>query len=247
MLSVSDVRTNYGPIQALKGVSLDVKQGEVVALIGANGAGKTTLLKTICGVLSPRTGQIVYEGTRVEGKEPSRLSGRGLVMIPEGRGILTRMSVYENLLLGAYNRKASSAVVARDIDGILDRFPILAQRKNKSASVLSGGEQQMLAIGRAMVSKPKLLLMDEPSLGLAPLVVQEVFAIINRLQEEGITILLVEQNAKQALQVADRAYVLETGRIVLSGSSDELLLSPEIQKAYLGGRRQNGSARPSVS
>lgn len=236
MLVVSDVRTSYGPIEALKGVSLEVAQGEVVALIGANGAGKSTLLKTICGVLAPKSGEVLYEGARIEGSEPSTLCARGLVLVPEGRGILTRMSVYENLLLGAYNRKATSSEVARDIDEVLARFPVLAQRKNKPASVLSGGEQQMLAIGRALVAKPKLLLMDEPSLGLAPLLVQEVFEIVWHLQEAGLTILLVEQNARQALQVADRAYVLETGRIVLSGDSEALLESPDVQKAYLGGR-----------
>ena len=244
MLAVSDVRTNYGPIQALKGVSLEVKRGEVVAVIGPNGAGKSTLLKTICGVLAPGAGQVVYEGTRIEGKEPAVLCSRGLVLVPEGRGIFARMSVYENLLLGVYNRRASSADIARDIEGVLTRFPVLAERRNKPASVLSGGEQQMLAVGRALVAKPKLLLMDEPSLGLAPLLVQHVFDIILELQEEGLTILLVEQNAKQALQVADRAYVLETGRVVFSGDAEELLLSQEVQKAYLGGRRGDGSGIP---
>ena len=244
MLAVSDVRTNYGPIQALKGVSLEVKRGEVVAVIGPNGAGKSTLLKTICGVLAPGAGQVVYEGTRIEGKEPAVLCSRGLVLVPEGRGIFARMSVYENLLLGVYNRRASSADIARDIEGVLTRFPVLAERRNKPASVLSGGEQQMLAVGRALVAKPKLLLMDEPSLGLAPLLVQHVFDIILELQEEGLTILLVEQNAKQALQVADRAYVLETGRVVFSGDAEDLLLSQEVQKAYLGGRRGDGSGIP---
>lgn len=239
LLVVNDVRTNYGPIEALKGVSLDVKQGEVVALIGANGAGKSTLLKTICGILKPKAGQILYEDTRIDGREPSALSARGLVLVPEGRGILTRLSVYENLLLGACNRKASSGEVDRDIDVVLARFPVLAQRRHKPASVLSGGEQQMLAIGRALVSKPKLLLLDEPSLGLAPLLVHQVFEIVWSLPDDGLTVLLVEQNAKQALQVADRAYVLETGKIVLSGDSDELLESPDVQKAYLGGRRSN--------
>ncbi|MCL5962221.1 MAG: ABC transporter ATP-binding protein [Chloroflexi bacterium] len=243
MLGVSDIRTNYGPIQALKGVSMEVRQGEVVALIGANGAGKTTLLKTVCGILAPKSGQVQFEGARVDGKEPSTLFARGLVLVPEGRGIFTRMSVYENLLLGAYNRNDSSQQIADDIERMLTRFPILRQRRTQSASVLSGGEQQMLAIARALVAKPKLLLMDEPSLGLAPLIVQQIFQIVLELRDEGITILLVEQNAKQALQVADRGYVLETGKMVLSGAAEELLRSTEVQKAYLGGQRNGGNGR----
>ncbi|TAK35611.1 MAG: ABC transporter ATP-binding protein [Chloroflexota bacterium] len=236
MLALSDLTTNYGRIAALKGVSLEVKEGEVVALIGANGAGKTTLLKTVCGIVSPASGEILFQGAHIGGKDPSDLYSRGMALIPEGRGILTTMTVRDNLLLGFYNRKASSAEIARDMDEMLTRFPVLRDRIDQSASVLSGGEQQMLAISRALLARPKLLLMDEPSLGLAPLVVQQVFETVLDLQREGLTILLVEQNAKQALQVSDRAYVLETGKIVLSGEAEALLTSPDVQKAYIGGR-----------
>ena len=234
MLRILDIHVNYGAIRALKGVSLEVNEGEVVALIGANGAGKSTLLRTISGVLRPLSGDITFEGRSVRGMAEDRVVRLGLLQVQEGRGILTRMTVQENLEMGAYCR-SDRAVIRQDLDLIFDKFPVLKQRRKQFGATLSGGEQQMLAIGRALMARPKLLMLDEPSLGLAPMLVNEIFRIITDFKREGRTILLVEQNAKKALQCADRGYVLETGSIVLTGSGEALLGSEAVQAAYLGG------------
>ena len=231
---MSNLEAGYGRIQVLKGVSLEVGTGEIITLIGANGAGKTTLMKTICGLLMPGAGTIEYDGIRIELKSSAARVRRGLVLVPEGRHILRHMTVYENLLMGAYARPDQSAVKT-DIEEVFHRFPLLAERRHLSADVLSGGEQQMMAIGRALLSRPKLLMLDEPSLGLSPILVGEIFSIITDLHRAGITILLVEQNALKALQVADRGYVMETGRIVMSDSSQNLMKSEALRDAYLGG------------
>jgi len=234
MLRVTDVQVNYGAIRALKGVSLEVNAGEVVALIGANGAGKSTLLRTISGVLRPLAGDITFEGRSVRAMPEDHIVRLGLLQVQEGRGILTRMTVQENLDMGAYCR-SDTAAIKRDMDSIFEKFPVLRDRRKQFGATLSGGEQQMLAIGRALMARPKLLMLDEPSLGLAPMLVNEIFRIIMDLKREGRTILLVEQNAKKALQCADRGYVLETGTMVLMGSGEALLNSAEVQAAYLGG------------
>jgi len=234
LLRVLNLEAGYGRIRGLKGVCLEIEEGEIITLIGANGAGKTTLMKTICGVLSPSSGSIEYDGTPIQRKSPSARVKKGLVLVPEGRRILRRMTVNENLLMGAYARSDRSGV-KRDLEGVFNRFPLLAQRRHLSADVLSGGEQQMLAIGRALLSHPRLLMMDEPSLGLSPLLVEETFSIITDLHQSGITILLVEQNALKALQVADRGYVMETGEIVMADSAQGLLSSDMLRDAYLGG------------
>jgi branched-chain amino acid transport system ATP-binding protein len=234
MLSVLDIHVNYGAIRALKGISLEVNEGEVVALIGANGAGKSTLLRTISGVLRPLSGDITFEGRSVRGMAEDRVVRLGLLQVQEGRGILTRMTVQENLEMGAYCR-SDKAEIRQDLDMIFEKFPVLRQRRKQFGATLSGGEQQMLAIGRALMARPKLLMLDEPSLGLAPMLVNEIFRIITDFKREGRTILLVEQNAKKALQCADRGYVLETGSIVLTGSGETLLNSEAVQAAYLGG------------
>lgn len=234
MLHVENLNVHYGVIHALKGVSIDVPQGKIVSLIGSNGAGKTTLLRTISGLIKPTSGSIIFEGNDIVSVAPAQLPTQGLVHVPEGRRIFSGLTVMENLQMGAYLRKDKSGV-KQDLENVFKRFDILYKRRNQDASTLSGGEQQMLAISRALMAKPRLLLLDEPSMGLAPLLVKEIFNIIREINEQGTTILLVEQNAMQALKIADWAYVLETGSIVLGGTGEELLNSPEIQKVYLGG------------
>lgn len=234
MLKILNLKAGYGSIQVLRGVSLEIEEGEVVTLIGANGAGKSTLMKTLCGILSPSAGTIEYQETRIDRKSPTARVKQGLVLVPEGRSILQRMTVYENLLMGAYARSDQSAIKA-DLEKVFSRYPLLAARKDLSANVLSGGEQQMLAIGRALLSRPRLLMLDEPSLGLSPLMVRDIFSIITDLHQSGITIFLVEQNAQKALQLADRGYVMETGMIVMSDTAQNLLGSKELREAYLGG------------
>ena len=223
MLEVRDLHVHYGSIRAVKGISLEVKEGEVVALIGANGAGKTTLLNAISGFLRPRQGMIRFQGKDIQGLPPNIVVSRGIVQVPEGRSILTQMTVMENLEMGAYLRN-DAPEVRRDLDKILQRFPRLRERKNQLGGTLSGGEQQMLAIGRALMAKPKILLLDEPSMGLSPLMVKEVFQIIRDIKTAGTTLLLVEQNARMALREADRGYVLENGSIVLQESAEEASL-----------------------
>jgi branched-chain amino acid transport system ATP-binding protein len=235
LLAVKDLCAGYGPITVLKGVYLEVHPGEIVALIGANGAGKSTLLRTISGVIKPAQGSVEFVGEPIQRLREDKIVQRGIVQVQEGRGILSRMTVLENLELGAFTR-ADYEGISADLNRVFEKFPILRQRQHQLGGTLSGGEQQMLAIGRALMARPKLLLMDEPSLGLAPFLVREIFRIIMDLKQEGRTILLVEQNARKALQCADRAYVMETGRIVLEGRGEELLHSPEVQQAYLGGR-----------
>jgi branched-chain amino acid transport system ATP-binding protein len=234
MLAIAGLRSGYGKIEVLHGVDLTVAPGQIVALIGANGAGKTTLLKTISGLIRPAAGTIAFAGEDIAGRPAHRIVGLGISHVPEGRAVLKRMSVLDNLRMGAYVRTDSE--IARDIDAVMARFPALAERRHHLAATLSGGEQQMLAIGRALVARPRLLLMDEPSLGLAPRLVTRIFLTLRELREEGKTILLVEQNARQALQVADYAYVMERGRIVLSGTGESLLNTPEVQRTYLGQR-----------
>ena len=235
MLRVSDVQVGYGAIRALRGVSLEVMEGEVVALIGANGAGKSTLLRTISGVLRPSSGDVLFEGKSICGMAEDKIVRLGILQVQEGRGILTRMTVQENLEMGAY-RRSNRAGIRHDMEMLFDKFPILRDRRKQFGATLSGGEQQMLAIGRALMARPKLLMLDEPSLGLAPMLVREIFRIIMDFKQEKRTILLVEQNARKALQCADRGYVLETGSIVLTGAGAALLKSEEVQAAYLGGR-----------
>ena len=236
MLRVSDLHVGYGAIRALRGISLEVNEGEVVALIGANGAGKSTLLRTISGVLKPTSGDVLFEGHSLRGMAEDKIVRRGILQVQEGRGVLTRMTVQENLEMGAYGRSDNKAEIRRDMEAVLDKFPVLRDRRKQFGATLSGGEQQMLAIGRALMARPKLLMLDEPSLGLAPMLVREMFRIIRDFKQEKRTVLLVEQNARKALQCADRGYVLETGTIVLSGSGEALLKSEEVQAAYLGGR-----------
>jgi len=234
VLKVLNLEAGYTRIQVLRGVSLAIGAGEIVTLIGANGAGKTALMKAICGLLAPTAGTIEYQGARIDLKPPAARVKQGLVLVPEGRRILKRMTVYENLLMGGYAR-ADQSTLRADVENVFQRFPILQERKDLLANVLSGGEQQMLAIGRALLSRPKLLMLDEPSLGLSPLLVQQIFSIIRDLHRSGITIFLVEQNALKALQVADRGYVLETGKIVMSDTAQNLLNSKDLREAYLGG------------
>jgi branched-chain amino acid transport system ATP-binding protein len=233
MLSLENVSVNYGAIEALNGISLHVEQGEVVTLIGANGAGKTTTLRTITGLLQPKQGRIVFEGEDISARPTHKLVARGISMSPEGRGVFANLSVRENLQMGAYLNKDKTAIAA-DMERAFQMFPRLKEREAQKAGTLSGGEQQMLAIGRALMSKPRLLLLDEPSLGLAPLVVHTIFEAIDEIRSKGTTILLVEQNAHAALGHSDRAYVLETGRIVMTGPSKELAADPKIKEAYLG-------------
>lgn len=234
MLKIDNIDVFYGAIHALKGISLEVKEGEIVTLIGANGAGKSTTLRTISGLLKPKTGQLVFEGKNITGMAAHHIVAKGISQVPEGRRVFANMSVLENLELGAYLRNDKKAIEA-DMNQVFERFPRLAERRTQLAGTLSGGEQQMLAMGRALMSRPRLLLLDEPSMGLAPLLVKEIFSIIKDINETGTTILLVEQNANMALSIANTAYVLETGRITLSGSAKELSQSEEIRKAYLGG------------
>lgn len=233
MLEVKDLQVYYGVIQALKGISFHVNQGEVIALIGANGAGKTTTLQTLTGILSPKSGSIVFEGKDLTRTPAHKIVEMGMAHVPEGRRVFADMSVYENLLLGAYIRK-DKAEIAESLASVYKRFPRLEERKGQRAGTLSGGEQQMLAMGRALMSRPRIILMDEPSMGLSPIFVNEIFDIIREVSESGTTVLLVEQNAKKALSIADRAYVLETGSITMDGKAEDLLNDEAVQKAYLG-------------
>ena len=233
MLEVKDLQVYYGVIQALKGISFHVNQGEVIALIGANGAGKTTTLQTLTGILSPKSGSIVFEGKDLTRTPAHKIVEMGMAHVPEGRRVFADMSVYENLLLGAYTRK-DKAEIAESLTSVYKRFPRLEERKGQRAGTLSGGEQQMLAMGRALMSRPKIVVMDEPSMGLSPILVSTIFKIIEDIRKFGTTVLLVEQNAKKALAISDRAYVLETGKIVLSGKASDLINDESVKKAYLG-------------
>ena len=233
LLEIKDLEVNYGVIKAIKGVSFDVNEGEIIALIGANGAGKTTILHTITGLIQAKKGSIVFDGKELTKTPPHKIVSMGMAHVPEGRRIFQQLSVLENLKLGAYTRKDKSEI-ASTLKMVYERFPRLEERKNQVAGTLSGGEQQMLAMGRALMSKPKIILMDEPSMGLSPIFVNEIFDIIKEVSESGTTVLLVEQNAKKALSIADRAYVLETGSITLEGKADDLLHDESVQKAYLG-------------
>ena len=233
MLEVKDLKVNYGMIQAIKGVSFHVEQGEVIALIGANGAGKTTILHTITGLHSPKEGSVVFEGTDITKIPAHKIVSMGMAHVPEGRRVFANLTVLQNLKMGAYTRK-DKAEIQETLEMIYKRFPRLEERQNQLAGTLSGGEQQMLAMGRALMSHPKIILMDEPSMGLSPIYVNEIFQIIQDVSKSGTTVLLVEQNAKKALSIADRAYVLETGNIVLEGRASTLLDNDDIKKAYLG-------------
>lgn len=234
ILSVSDLNVYYGSIHAVKGISFEVNEGEVVTLIGANGAGKSTTLNTVAGLLKPRSGKIEFAGESLVGVPAHTIVGRGMALCPEGRRVFLQMSVRENLEMGAFTRR-DAAEVADTLEMVFERFPRLKERETQVAGTLSGGEQQMLAMGRALMSKPRLLMLDEPSMGLAPILVSEIFDIIRSLHEAGTTVLLVEQNARMALSVADRAYVLETGRISMSGPAQDLANDDRVRKAYLGG------------
>ena len=234
MLKIDDINVYYGAIHAIKGISLEVNEGEIVTLIGANGAGKSTTLRTISGLLKPKTGTMTFEGKNIAGVPAHNIVKAGISQVPEGRRIFAEMSVMENLDLGAFIRKDKDGI-QKDLKMVFERFPRLEERKNQEAGTLSGGEQQMLAMGRALMSRPRLLLLDEPSMGLAPLLIKEIFSIIQDINKTGTTILLVEQNANMALSIANRAYVLETGRITLSGDAKELAASEDVRKAYLGG------------
>lgn len=233
MLEVKDLQVFYGMIQAIKGISFEVNEGETVALIGANGAGKTTTLHTITGLLSPKKGSVVFEGKEITKVPAHKIVSLGMAHVPEGRRVFAQLSVYQNLKMGAYTRK-DKAEIDEMLETVYKRFPRLKERQSQMAGTLSGGEQQMLAMGRALMSKPKIVLLDEPSMGLSPILVNEIFDIIQSLNKAGTTVLLVEQNAKKALSIADRAYVLETGRIVQSGDAQVLLNDESIKKAYLG-------------
>jgi branched-chain amino acid transport system ATP-binding protein len=233
MLEVSDLQVFYGVIQAIKGISFHVEQGEVISLIGANGAGKTTILQTVSGILTPKAGKVIFEGQDLLKIPGHKIVSMGMAHVPEGRRVFAQLSVLQNLKLGAYTRKDKEEV-KQTLENVFQRFPRLEERQNQMAGTLSGGEQQMLAIGRALMSRPKLILMDEPSMGLSPILVNEIFRIIQEVSQGGTTVLLVEQNAKKALSISDRAYVLETGSIVLEGKSQELLHDDGIRKAYLG-------------
>jgi branched-chain amino acid transport system ATP-binding protein len=233
MLEVRGLATSYGNIMALKGIDLSVAEGRTVCILGANGAGKTTLMKTVSGLLAPSGGRIAFRGEDIARLSPSAIVRKGIALVPEGRAILSRMTVLENLEMGAYHRR--DVGVRKDLEAVLARFPILGERKGQRGGSLSGGEQQMLAIARALLARPRLLLLDEPSLGLAPLVVADIFRIIREINAEGTTVLLVEQNVRQALKVSDYAYVLETGRIVHEAPSRELRNDPKIMESYLGG------------
>ncbi len=236
MLAIRNLRSYYGRMQALKGVSLHVEEGEVVSLIGANGAGKTTLLNSIVGLVSSLTGQILFFDTDIIKRNPRQIIRMGVSLVPEGRQLFAPLTVIENLILGAYQRyrKDKKSEIKNDLEKVFVLFPILKERKSQIAGTLSGGEQQMLAIGRSLMARPKLILMDEPSMGLAPLVTIQIFQIISELHKQGTTILLVEQNAEAALRISSRAYVIETGRVVLQGMSQELLHNQEVRRAYLG-------------
>ena len=233
MLQINNINTHYGPIQALHDVSVEVKKGEIVTLIGANGAGKTTLMMTICGDPQATSGEIRFDGEEITGQPTAQIMRKGLAIVPEGRRVFARLTVQENLHMGAYFR--TKAEYEETLEQVLLLFPRLRERFSQRAGTMSGGEQQMLAIGRAMMSRPRMILLDEPSLGLAPIIIQQIFQIIEKLRDDGVTIFLVEQNANQALKIADRGYVLENGRVVLSGSGAALLDDENVRKAYLGG------------
>ena len=233
MLEIKDIEVYYGMIQAIKGISFEVNEGEVIALIGANGAGKTTTLHTITGLLSPKKGSVIFEGKDITKVPAHKIVSLGIAHVPEGRHIFPDMTVAENLEMGAYIRNDKDGI-QKSTKEVFERFPRLKERRKQLAGTLSGGEQQMLAVGRALMSNPKIILMDEPSMGLSPLLVKEIFHIIQEVHKQGITVLLVEQNAKMALSIADRAYVLETGRISMSGDAKELLNDEKVKKAYLG-------------
>ncbi|SUO89290.1 ABC transporter ATP-binding protein [Streptococcus uberis] len=234
MLTVENLSINYGAIEAVKEVSFRVEEGEVVTLIGANGAGKTSILRSISGLVRPKSGRISFLGEDIHKSQARKIVAKGLSQVPEGRHVFAGLTVMENLEMGAFLKK-DKADNQKTLKMIFDRFPRLEERKHQDAATLSGGEQQMLAMGRALMSKPKLLLLDEPSMGLAPIFIQEIFDIIQDIQKQGMTVLLIEQNANKALSIADRAYVLETGKVVLSGKGSELLASDQVKKAYLGG------------
>ncbi|WP_313628856.1 ABC transporter ATP-binding protein [Enterococcus italicus] len=233
MLEIENLSVHYGMIQAVHDVSFHVEKGEIVSLIGANGAGKTTILRTISGLTRSSKGKISFEGKGIEKQAPQKIVASGLSQVPEGRHVFPGLTVQENLEMGAFLRKDKE--VKQDYEQVFSKFPVLKERKNQDAATLSGGEQQMLAMGRALMSKPKLLLLDEPSMGLAPIFIREIFSTIQEIQKQGTTILLIEQNAKMALSIANRGYVLETGKIVLEGTGQELLASEAVKKAYLGG------------
>ena len=233
MLKIEDLYVSYGMINAIKGVSFEVNEGEVVSLIGANGAGKTTILHTITGLLKPKSGSVMFEGKELTTTPAHEIVKLGMAHVPEGRRVFADLSVYDNLMLGAYTRKDKNEI-AKTLELVYERFPRLEERKKQIAGTLSGGEQQMLAMGRALMSKPRIILMDEPSMGLSPLFVNEVFDIIKKISASGTTVLLVEQNAKKALSISDRAYVLETGKIALTGKASDLINDDKIKKAYLG-------------
>lgn len=234
MLEVKDLKVSYGMIEAIKGISFEVNQGEIVSLIGSNGAGKSTTLRTISGIKPAKSGQILYEGQDILKSNAMKIVKAGISQVPEGRHVFKGMSVRENLLMGAYTRKDRDGL-KEDMEKSFEYFPIIKERLNQDAATLSGGEQQMVAMARALMTKPKLLLLDEPSMGLAPLFIQQIFNIIEEINAAGTTVLLIEQNAKQALSISDRAYVMETGKILLSGTGQELLTSEKVQEAYLGG------------
>ena len=234
MLKVDNIDVYYGAIHAIKGISIEVPKGEIVTLVGSNGAGKSTTLRTISGLMKPKNGTILFEDKNIVGVPAHKIVGMGLCQVPEGRHVFANMSVMENLELGAYLRNDKDGI-ARDLEDVFKKFPRLLERKDQISGTLSGGEQQMLAMGRALMSRPRLLLLDEPSMGLAPLLVKEIFNIIKEINESGTTVLLVEQNANMALSIADKDYVLETGRIALAGTAQELASSEAVRKAYLGG------------
>ncbi|MEH7482532.1 ABC transporter ATP-binding protein [Neobacillus drentensis] len=234
MLKVTGIETYYGKIKALKGINLEVEQGKIVTILGANGVGKTTTMKTIAGIIKPKKGTVEFLGEDVTGLRADQLVTKGISLVPEGRAILSSMTVIENLEMGAYHR--SDKEVGKDIEEVMKHFPILKERKNQLGGTLSGGQQQMLAIARAILSRPKLLLLDEPSMGLAPLIVADIFKIIREIKDDGTTVLLVEQNAKQALKIADYGYVMETGKVIIQGKAEDLLVDPRIVEAYLGRR-----------
>ena len=245
VLEIKNVETFYGPIMAIRGVSLVVPKGKIVTILGANGAGKTTLMKTVSGVMDPEKGQVLLEGKEIQGSDPDKVVRAGVAHVPEGREVFPFLSVRENLMMGAYTRSDRENIDA-DIEMVFEYFPILAERRDQQAGTMSGGQQQMLAIGRGLMTKPKVMLLDEPSLGLSPLLVQEIFTIIKRLNaEQGVTMMLVEQNANVALKAAHYGYVLEIGRIVMDGEAEKLLASEDIQEFYLGGQgdTQRGQKR----
>ena len=231
ILKITDLRVNYGGIEAVKGISFDVPEGKIVTLIGANGAGKSSTLRTISGLVKPRSGKIEFKGTDITGKDPTTIMQSGITLVPEGRRIFPDLTVQENLRVGAYIRKDD---ISADLDWVYGLFPRLKERSWQAGGTLSGGEQQMLAVARALMSRPKIIMMDEPSLGLAPLIVRDIFSIIKEINRQGVTVLLIEQNANMALKTADYAYVLETGRIGLSGTGRELLADEKVKRAYLG-------------